>query len=115
MKELEAENARLKKMYIEEKLKAKILNEAISPTWDGPTDSIWVPDIDQTGRHIFSVSETCYCYQAKNSVENEQITNWPIRLTDNNRSWSFSFGNCIYLMLSTINGTINGSTGFTGS
>lgn len=32
MKELEAENARLKKMYIEEKLKAKILNEAISPT-----------------------------------------------------------------------------------
>ncbi|MDH6420888.1 hypothetical protein M2131_000838 [Polynucleobacter sphagniphilus] len=32
MKELEAENARLKKMYIEEKLKAEILNEAISQT-----------------------------------------------------------------------------------
>ena len=30
MKELEAENARLKKMYIEEKLKAEILNEAIT-------------------------------------------------------------------------------------
>ena len=30
MKELESENARLKKMYIEEKLKAEILNEAIS-------------------------------------------------------------------------------------
>ena len=30
MKELEAENARLRKMYIEEKLKAEILNEAIS-------------------------------------------------------------------------------------
>jgi len=29
MKELEAENARLKKMYIEEKLKAGILNEAL--------------------------------------------------------------------------------------
>ena len=32
MKELESENARLKKMYIEEKLKAEILNEAISQT-----------------------------------------------------------------------------------
>ena len=33
MKELEAENARLKKMYIEEKLKADILNEAITKKW----------------------------------------------------------------------------------
>ena len=33
MKELEAENAQLKKMYIEEKLKAEILNEAITKKW----------------------------------------------------------------------------------
>lgn len=33
MKELEAENARLKKMCIEEKLKAEILNEAITKKW----------------------------------------------------------------------------------
>ena len=33
MKELEAENAWLKKMYIEEKLKAEILNEAITKKW----------------------------------------------------------------------------------
>jgi putative transposase len=33
MKELEAENARLKKMYIEEKLKAEILIEAITKKW----------------------------------------------------------------------------------
>ena len=33
MKELEAENARLKKMYIEEKLKAEILNESITKKW----------------------------------------------------------------------------------
>jgi putative transposase len=33
MKELEAENARLKKMYIEEKLKAEILSEAIVKKW----------------------------------------------------------------------------------
>ena len=33
MKELEIENARLKKMYAEERLKAGILNEAISKKW----------------------------------------------------------------------------------
>ena len=33
MKELEAENARLKKMYIEENLKAEILNEALAKKW----------------------------------------------------------------------------------
>jgi putative transposase len=33
MKELESENARLKKMYIEEKFKAEILNEAITKKW----------------------------------------------------------------------------------
>ena len=32
MKELEAENARLNKMYIEEKLKAEIVTEALSQT-----------------------------------------------------------------------------------
>jgi len=33
IKELEAENVRLKKMYIEEKLKAEILNSAITKKW----------------------------------------------------------------------------------
>ena len=33
MNELEAENARLKKMYIEEKLKAKIVTEALAKKW----------------------------------------------------------------------------------
>ena len=33
MKELEAENARLKKMYIEEKLKAEIVTEALPKKW----------------------------------------------------------------------------------
>ena len=44
MKELEAENARLRKMYVEERLKAEIVQEAleksgeaISSTRDGPT------------------------------------------------------------------------------
>ena len=33
MKELEAENARLKRMYIEEKLKAEIVTEALAKKW----------------------------------------------------------------------------------
>ncbi len=33
MKELESENASLKKMYIEEKLKAEIVTEALAKKW----------------------------------------------------------------------------------
>ena len=33
LKELEAENSRLKKMYAEERLKAEILNEALTKKW----------------------------------------------------------------------------------
>ena len=33
MKELEAKNASLKKMYIEEKLKAEIVTEALAKKW----------------------------------------------------------------------------------
>jgi putative transposase len=33
MKELEVKNARLKKMYAEERLKAEILNEALTKKW----------------------------------------------------------------------------------
>jgi putative transposase len=33
MKELEIENARLEKMYAEERLKAEILNEALTKKW----------------------------------------------------------------------------------
>jgi putative transposase len=33
MKELEAENARLKKMYAEEKLKAEVVREALEKKW----------------------------------------------------------------------------------
>lgn len=33
MKELEAENARLRKMYVEEKLQAEIVTEALEKKW----------------------------------------------------------------------------------
>ena len=38
---------------------------------------------------IFSVSQTCYRYEAKKNAENEQIADWLLRLTDNHRNWGF--------------------------
>jgi putative transposase len=37
----------------------------------------------------FSISETCYRYRAKLSSENEEIADWLIRLTHNQRNWGF--------------------------
>ena len=47
----------------------------------------------------FRVSESCYRYEAKSNAENEQMANWLIRLTDNNRSWGFGL---YYLYLRNI-------------
>lgn len=38
---------------------------------------------------LFSVSETCYRYQAKHSSENVVIADWLVRLTHNQRNWGF--------------------------
>jgi len=38
----------------------------------------------------FAISETCYRYQAKLSTENDEIADWLIRLTNNQRNWGFS-------------------------
>jgi len=48
---------------------------------------------------VFSISEACYRYQSQLNAENEQIANWLIRLTDNNRNWGF--GLC-YLYLRNV-------------
>ncbi len=50
---------------------------------------------------IFSVSETCYRYEAKRNHENEQIADWLLKLTDNHRIWGF--GLC-YLYLRNVKG-----------
>jgi putative transposase len=47
----------------------------------------------------FIISETCYRYEAKLNSENDEIADWLIRLTENNRTWGF--GLC-YLYLSNI-------------
>ncbi len=50
---------------------------------------------------VFSISETCYRYQAKLSHQNAEIADWLIRLTHNHRNWGF--GLC-YLYLRNVKG-----------
>jgi putative transposase len=50
---------------------------------------------------LYQISQTCYRYEAQQNIENAQVANWLIRLTDNNRSWGF--GLC-YLFLRNVKG-----------
>ena len=45
MKELEAENARLRKMYVEEKLRAEMVTEALKKKWGGHRAAARWPDV----------------------------------------------------------------------
>lgn len=49
----------------------------------------------------FQVSETCYRYETRPSAENEQIADWLVRLTHNQRNWGF--GLC-FLYLRNVKG-----------
>lgn len=48
---------------------------------------------------LFTVSETCYRYDAKRDTENEAVADWLLRLTENHRTWGF--GLC-YLYLRNV-------------
>jgi len=37
----------------------------------------------------FGISESCYRYERKCDVENDEVANWLIKLTDNHRNWGF--------------------------
>lgn len=50
---------------------------------------------------IFAISSTCYRYRARLSEENEQVADWLIRLTANQRNWGF--GLC-FLYLRNVKG-----------
>lgn len=50
---------------------------------------------------IFSISETCYRYQAKLADDNAVIADWLIRLTHNQKNWGF--GLC-FLFLRNVKG-----------
>jgi putative transposase len=50
---------------------------------------------------LFGVSQSCYRYKAKLADQNEQIADWLVRLTQNQRNWGF--GLC-YLFLRNVKG-----------
>jgi putative transposase len=50
---------------------------------------------------FFSLSETCYRYDAKRDAENDRIADWFLRLTENYRNWGF--GLC-FLFLRNVKG-----------
>ena len=52
---------------------------------------------------LFSISETCYRYKPKLSVENTIIANWLLRLAHNQRNWGF--GLC-FLYLRNVKGYV---------
>ena len=47
----------------------------------------------------FRISQACYRYEAKHQAENDEIADWLLRLTDNNRNWGF--GLCFLCLLYT--------------
>ena len=63
--------------------------------------------VQETTAHIrqvceaFSISQTCYRYEPKLSAENEQVADWLLRLTHNQRNWGF--GLC-FLYLRNVKG-----------
>ena len=96
MKELEAENARLRRMYVEEKLKAEIVREvleksgdAVSLPRDGPTCRARPRRFVSDGSRGVQHQPDYYRYVAKTDGENEEVANWLLRLTDGHRNWGF--------------------------
>ncbi|WP_152545263.1 IS3 family transposase [Bordetella holmesii] len=109
MKELEAENARLRKMYVEERLKAELRAEALGKKVVRPSRRREMAQhmVRERGIsvrlacEVVGISQTCYRYVCKRSTENDEIADWLMRLTDSHRSWGF--GLC-YLYLRNVKG-----------
>ena len=49
----------------------------------------------------FHISQACYRYKAQRCIEDDEIAQWLLRLTDNNRNWGF--GLC-FLYLRNVRG-----------
>lgn len=56
---------------------------------------------------IVDISRNCYGYQSINKTENQQIADWLVRITNNQKNWGF--GLC-YLYLRNVNGFYARST-----
>ncbi len=108
VKDLRAENARLKKMYAEERIKAELrqeaLEEVVAPS---RRRGMAKHTVSRDGISIrlacitFGISQTCYQYEAKYSSENRQIADWLLRLRQTHKRWGF--GLC-FLYLRNVKG-----------
>ncbi|BBI65765.1 hypothetical protein HSBAA_PA_3680 (plasmid) [Vreelandella sulfidaeris] len=83
-------------MYAEERLKADILKgshrKVVKPSRRREMAQKAVMEKHVSIRlacWMFSISENCYRYQAKLRGENDQIADWLITLTHNQRNWGF--------------------------
>ena len=84
MKELEDENRRLKKMYMDEKLKAEIVSEALAKRMVRPSqrrEMVKEAVADKKAPislacSAFGISESCYRYEGKLGSENDEISDW---------------------------------------
>ena len=95
MKELEEENRRLKKRYVEARLRAEIVAEALTNKMVAPSQrremAQWaVLERSATVKpacQAFGISQTCYRYKAKLDAENNLIADWLVRLTNSQHNW----------------------------
>lgn len=78
-------------MYAEERLKAEVIQEAVTNK----------RLIISCACRTFLISQTCYRYESKLNSDNELITDLLIGLTQNQRNWGF--GLC-FLYFRNING-----------
>jgi hypothetical protein len=63
----------------------------------------------------FSISETCYRYEAKLNSENDGIADWLIRLAENDRTWGFGLCYLYLRNIKTLVGITNVFAGFKGA
>ena len=91
------ENRRLKKMYAGERLKAEIVAEPLTKKMVAPSQRREMAQWAVAQRsatiglacQVFGISQTCYRYRAKIDAENDVVVDWLVRLTNNQRNWSF--------------------------
>ncbi|WP_417460440.1 IS3 family transposase [Kordiimonas sp.] len=97
MKELEAENARLKKMYADVQLQNDVIKEAMAKKLVKPSRRREMARVAvckgrlsiRAACSAFSISETCYRYEPKLSDENAEIADWLVGITGRQRNWGF--------------------------
>ena len=103
LKELESENARLKKIMPKSDSKRRFskrpLKKVVKPSRRRELAQMAVQEKSIPVRlafTMFGISETCYRYQPRLADENAEIADWLLQLTTTYRNWGF--GICFYYL-----------------